>query len=108
MTIQEKIQSIRQTLNASYVKPNPSKVDEYIKNLKENTQAMDYLNVTRGLTKETIEYFKLGYDTVKNAITIPIYKREELVNIKYRHLDPKGAKYSQEKEQRFGYSTSKE
>lgn len=97
MTIQEKIQSIRQTLNASYVKPNPAKVDEYIKSLKENTQAMDYLNVTRGLTKETIEYFKLGYDPVKNAITIPIFKRDELVNIKYRHLEPKGAKYSQEK-----------
>ncbi len=98
MTLQDKIQSLRQTMNVSYKKPSEENVNNYIEALKENTQAFDYLNITRGLTKETIEWFKLGYNESKNAISIPIYKRGELVNIKYRYLNPKATvRYSQEK-----------
>lgn len=98
MTLQDKIKSIRETLNVDYIKPSAEMVDGFVKALEENTQAFDYLNITRGLTKETIEWFKLGYNESKNAISIPIYKRGELVNIKYRYLNTKAPiRYSQEK-----------
>lgn len=98
MTLQDKIKSIRDTLNVDFVKPSTEMVEGFITALNENTQAFDYLNITRGLTRETIEWFKLGYNESKNAISIPIYKRGELVNIKYRYLNPKAPiKYSQEK-----------
>ena len=69
---------------------------------------MDYLRITRGLNNETIEHFNLGFDKDKNAISIPIYKRGELVNIRYRfifdeidialkHKGIKPNKYTQEK-----------
>jgi DNA primase len=96
--LEEKIQSIRSSLNVSYVKPQQTTVNQYIENLKSNTFALDYLHITRGLTPETIENFKLGYDIEKNAISIPVYKRGELINIRYRNLDEKAtSKYTQEK-----------
>lgn len=96
--LEKKILSIRDTLQTSYVKPLQSTVDRYITQLHNSSTALDYLNVSRGLTPATIENFKLGYDTERNAITIPIYKRGELVNIRYRHLDENAkAKYTQEK-----------
>lgn len=83
----EKIQSIRESFQASYVKPAPELVDKYRQSLADNPFAMDYLQITRRLTTETIDNFKLGYDPGRNAISIPIYKRGELINIKYRLLE---------------------
>lgn len=95
---QSKISSIRDSVNASYIRPSVDKLNGYIKNLWETHQALDYLQIQRGLSEETIKYFKLGYDDVRNAIAIPEYKRGELVNIKYRHLDENARiRYSQEK-----------
>ncbi len=94
----EKIQSIRDSFQASYVKPNVGLLDTYRANLASSPVALDYLHIKRGINAETIENFKLGYDKERNAISIPIFKRGELVNIKYRHLDEKApAKYTQEK-----------
>lgn len=94
----EKIQSIKQTLNGAYEKPNQSKVDEFCSDLVATPHALDYLNITRGINKETIENFKLGYDKEKDAISIPVYKRGELINIRYRFINPEGKqKYTQEK-----------
>lgn len=98
MTLEAKIASIKDTLNASYVKPSPELVDKFRECLASNSTALDYLHITRGLNSETLDNFKVGYDEVKNAITIPVYKRGELVNIRYRHLNENApAKYTQEK-----------
>ena len=43
--------------------PKPLNVNEYMKRhqaLLENAQVMNYLTEKRGLTEETIKYFKLG------------------------------------------------
>lgn len=98
MTLESKILSIKETLQTSYVKPSPELIDKYRNALALTPHALDYLQITRGLTAETLENFKIGYDTDKNAITIPIYKRNELINIRYRHLDEKAkSKYTQER-----------
>lgn len=98
MTLESKIQSIKDTLQGSYVKPLQSTVDKYIADLADTTSARDYLQITRGLNAETLEFFKIGYCAEKNAISIPVYKRGELINIRYRHLNPDApAKYTQEK-----------
>ena len=98
MSLESRIQSIQQTLNVNYVKPDTKLVEQYVANLGSNNTASDYLHVRRGFTDETISNFKLGYDPVRDAITIPVYKRGELINIRYRHLNPKAtAKYTQEK-----------
>ncbi len=98
MSLEAKIASIKDTLNISYAKPSPDTVHKYCEYLASNNTALDYLHIGRGLTTETIQNFKLGYDPVRDAITIPIYKRGELINIRYRHLNPSAtAKYTQEK-----------
>lgn len=91
------IRSIREQIGVDYIRPEQNKVDEFIKALDHNTSALEYLKTERGLTTETITYFKLGYDLTRDAISIPIYKNGQLVNIKYRFLNPKKIKYSSER-----------
>lgn len=86
------IQSLRDIAGQSYIKPDKSKVDGYEKSLGYSTPALDYLK-SRGITDETALHFRLGYCESRKAITIPIYKDGELINIKYRFLNPNGAKY---------------
>lgn len=92
-TIAEKIKSLGEQIGAVYKKPSP----EYLRHLQQmllgSDTAMEYLSKVRNLTMETIQHFGLGFDTDKQAIAIPVYKRGELVNIKYRFLNPDGAKY---------------
>lgn len=96
--IGSKIKSIRDNLNVSYIKPDPKLLETYRLSLLETPSAIDYLKITRGLNQATIDNFQLGYDKDRDAISIPIFKRGELINIKYRHLNPDSkAKYSQEK-----------
>ena len=91
------IKSIRETVGQGYKKPDEGKIDIFIADLLENIVALDYLRITRGLSDDTIKHFKLGYDKTRDAISIPIYKNKELVNIKYRFLNPKTIKYSSER-----------
>ena len=98
MPKQDIIKSLRQQLNVSYTKPDPSRVDILINDLKNNQTALDYLKITRGFTDETIKHFKLGYSKDKDAISIPVFKNNELINIKYRLLNSKTIKYIQEKD----------
>ena len=95
MTIADKIISVRQAIGKDYVRPDAEKVDRFIEELWNdvNTRALDYLRIERAPTDETIKYFKLGYDKERDAIAIPVYKKDVLVNIKYRFLNPDGAKY---------------
>lgn len=97
MTFSDKIKSIRQELGVEYVKPSFSKLEDLQNALNESKEALEYLNIERGLTNETIKHFKLGYDKTKNAISIPHFKNNELINIKYRFLKPDKIKYVGEK-----------
>lgn len=92
MTITDKIKSLGDQVGVSYRKPDVRKLEKFQMLLLGNQTAMDYLRVTRNLTEDTIKHFGLGYDSEKNAIAIPVYKRGELVNIKYRFLDPEPGK----------------
>lgn len=91
------IKSIRDTLNVDYKRPDENKVVIFQDSLNNTPSAMEYLKTERGLTNETINHFNLGYDGKRDAISIPIYKNGELINIKYRFLHPKTIKYSSEK-----------
>ena len=54
------IKSIRDTLNVDYKKPDEDKVVVFQEAL--TPTAMEYLKTERGLTNDTIQHFKLGYD----------------------------------------------
>lgn len=82
------IQSIGETLQLKQNKFSIEKVNEYQEQLKLNQVALDYLKNERGFNDETISNFKLGYDPVKNAIVIPLFKNGECVAIKLRHIEP--------------------
>lgn len=90
-----KIQSLQQTISVAYTKPDVDKLNEMVTNLR-GSPGWDYLIKERGLTEETIDYFKLGYDKGKNAISIPHFKYGELINIKYRFLEPRDIRYTSE------------
>jgi len=92
------IQSLREAFNKSYTRPDISKVAQFESALRENPTALDYLHTKRGLTDETIQHFHLGYSAQYDAIAIPVFKSGELVNIKYRFLNPTEAKYIGEKD----------
>lgn len=94
----ERVKSLQSQVGSVYVKPSVEKLEQFQKNLAEDVRASDYLEVTRGLSKATIKKFQLGYDKEKDAIAIPVFKRGELINIRYRLLEPGDKpKYTQEK-----------
>lgn len=96
--LHEKILSLKDSVGGSYTKPDHARVAQMQEDLKNSPKALDYLQITRGLNPETIANFKLGYDKEKDAISIPVYKRGELINLRYRYLNPEAkAKYTQEK-----------
>lgn len=95
--LSERISSLREQVGANYERPSPDKLKLFREELTKNEIAMAYLEATRGLTKETIDHFQLGYDPDRDAIAIPVFKRGELINIKYRFLNPVKIKYSGER-----------
>jgi 5S rRNA maturation endonuclease (ribonuclease M5) len=97
MSIKDTIQSVRQAVGREYIRPDPEKIIKLRTDLANSVEATDYLKVTRGFTEETIAHFQLGYDVEKNAISIPVFKGGELINIKYRYLAPEKAKYTSER-----------
>lgn len=97
-SITEKIQSMQSQVGATYRKPDPTLLKKLQDDLETSPLAQDYLLIDRNITKETIDNFGLGYDVDKNAIAIPVFKRGELINIRYRYITPTGQKYTQEKD----------
>jgi 5S rRNA maturation endonuclease (ribonuclease M5)/KaiC/GvpD/RAD55 family RecA-like ATPase len=93
------IVSLQDSLGIKNENISKDKVDEYIKNLQENIEALDYLRVKRNLSDATIKHFKLGYNKSIDAISIPIYRRGIVVAIKYRFINPtdEKKKYAGEK-----------
>ena len=90
-----KIQSLQQTVGIEYTKPDPAKLEE-MKNKLRGSPAYEYMTKERGFTDETLEHFHIGYDEKRNAVAIPHFKGEELINIKYRFLKPKDIRYTSE------------
>lgn len=80
-----------------YDKPKPELLEKYKNNLWDNKTALSYLE-SRGLSIDTIKHFQLGFCQERNSISIPIFKNKELINIRYRSLDPSNkVRYTQEK-----------
>ena len=96
VSIADRITSIRQTVGGSFSKPSLDQMKEFEVSLWKNKEPLSYLK-GRGLDDTTIKHFRLGFDERKNAICIPMLKDETLINIKYRYIQPNGAKYSSEK-----------
>src|SRR6056297_2507227 len=95
MDFKTKIQSLQQTVGVEYTKPDPAKLDKMVVDMVDS-KGWDYLTKKRGFNKETINNFRLGYDKGKNAIAIPHFKDGELINIKYRFIEPKDNRYTSE------------
>lgn len=95
MELKQRIQSIRQTLNVSYTKPDVSKYEMMVASLRDSP-AWNYLTEERGFSEETLSHFGIGYDSKRNAVAIPHFKNGELINIKYRLLEPKDTRYTSE------------
>lgn len=103
VVISDRIHSLRDMVTSDirqFVRPDPSRLAKYQEDLWKTEHALSYLKVDRGLADGTIKHFQLGYDPDKDAIAIPIFKQKELVNFKYRILNPKERqpKYTQEKD----------
>lgn len=86
--IAEQILSIRSAVGGSFNKPDRENIDAMISSLWENENALHYLRHERALSDNTIKHFELGYHKDYNAIAIPIKKGSEIVNVKYRFLEP--------------------
>lgn len=97
LSLADRVQSIGSVVGADYTRPDPEKLKKYQTDLEECGDAKKYLEVSRGLSVDTIAHFKLGYDTTRHAIAIPIFKRGELVNFKYRFIAPEKLRYSSER-----------
>ena len=54
LPINEQIQSLRAQIGAEYKKPPIEKVNQFIENLASCEEARQYLEVERGLSKDTI------------------------------------------------------
>lgn len=89
------IQSLEETLNVKKNGIDESLIEKYKNDLTE--KGLDYLQNERGLSLDTIKHFNLGYDKVRNAISIPLYRRGILLAIKYRFLDNGDKRYDYEK-----------
>ena len=94
--LSERIKSFRQTVGRDYDRPSPDKLQGLIKALWENPDAVKYLLYERNLAESTVRHFQLGFDTSRNAISIPIFKDGVLCNIKYRFLGENEQRYDGE------------
>jgi 5S rRNA maturation endonuclease (ribonuclease M5) len=95
--IKDHIKSIRTAVGKDYTRPDPERISVFVTELHKCDKALEYLKAERGFTEETIEHFNLGYDKDKHAISIPIYKEGELINIKYRFIEPDDLRYTSER-----------
>lgn len=104
MSISDKISSLKDMVVSDvrqYSRPDPSKLKKFKDDLfnTENIEALNYLKVDRGLAEDTIKHFNLGYDKEHNAIAIPVFKNNELINFRYRNLNTEAkSKYFGEKD----------
>lgn len=68
----EKIRKIAAT-NLEELEFPQAKLDEMYSAFWENPDAVQYMTEHRGFTEETLEYYRIGYSTAKELITVPMY-----------------------------------
>jgi len=78
------ITDLRSVINETHTELDEKQVDILHANLLKDPVALKFFH-DRGMTDESIEKFKLGYD-VTGWVTIPHYYQSKLVNIKYRQI----------------------
>lgn len=96
MNIDNEVKSIREQLGVNYNRPSLDKLIPFWEGLWAEENVVEYLIKDRGLTKETCEHFKLGYDPKTKSIVIPVFKRGELIDIKYYYITPKKETHTSE------------
>lgn len=96
MNIDNEVKSVREQLGVNYNRPSLDKLIPFWEGLWQEENVVEYLIKDRGLTKETCEHFKLGYDTKTKSIVIPVFKRGELIDIKYYYITPKKETHTSE------------
>jgi hypothetical protein len=74
-----------------YVEPiSPEKVATYVKHLKREPELMTYLRDKRGLSDDTIDEYRIGWDVQRDRYVLPVWDADgNLVNLR-RYL-PGGA-----------------
>lgn len=71
--------------------PSEDRLEEFVDNLLASRQHLRVMREKRGLTKETIEEFQIGWDG--HRYTIPVWSRtEELLNVRRYNPNAKQAK----------------
>mgnify|MGYP002338699331 CR=1 FL=1 len=63
-----------------------------IEKYHDNVNKTDYFK-KRGIDKDLIDKYKLGYDEKYNTVTLPCYKEEEPVFMVKRYINPRNNKY---------------
>jgi len=56
----------------TFVQYDLDMIEKLHKNVFENTRAIEYFK-SRGITKDSVERYKLGYSTSQDMVTIPVY-----------------------------------
>jgi DNA primase len=68
----EKIRKIAQA-NMEELEFPQAKLDEMYSAFWENADAVQYMTEERGFEEDTLEYYRIGYSTTKELITVPMY-----------------------------------
>lgn len=67
---------------------SPTKIEEYVKDLWANPEALDYLQRIRGFKRNTLVQFNIGYSQDESAIIIPYFdKSNACVGLKYHYFN---------------------
>lgn len=73
--------------------PSSAKIKAWQDNLLRNEGRLELFQDKRGLTRDTIDQYKLGWSDEKRAFTIPIYDAEgELVTVRFYNMLRAGTK----------------
>lgn len=73
--------------------PSSAKIKVWQDNLLKNEGRLDLFQNKRGLTRDTIDQYKIGWSDEKRAFTIPIYDAEgELVTVRFYNMLRTGTK----------------
>lgn len=73
-----------------YKKPDQQKAIKYHQALLKDSEALEFLKEDKGITRESVERFKLGlcHENGIGWLTTPHFKKGDLINIKFRSLPP--------------------
>ena len=76
-----------------YRKIDQSRIEQLKRPQTGKERVYEWFEKERKITKETLDFFQIGYDEKRRSISFPYFLEGELVNVKYRSRDKK---FSQE------------